>query len=375
MTIGLTVALFGCIGCGGGEATNQAFKTMEKNKVIRVAVDSANRPFASPEGTGVEGVDADIALEIGKAVGYEVKWYKCKEGNERLFTAVKNGEAEFAISAIAIDPSKEKEFAFSKPYFETGDGIALRNEKFDMDQLSKLSGKRVGVATGRPADAFMASQKIATPSAIAKFTNLDDALAALNRTEVDAVVGDEDILTITGFKSFQNTKTVPNLTVNKYKYAIVVKKGETDLLKKIDETLDRMKKGNDLEALKIKWIETPKKEALAKTNAGITKHELQGSPKAINVVINKRGGSWAMDILDGFILKLVGPTGTFESEPILTEGNTGRCKFKKAILPGDYTLNLTKLRMSTKVPVPNDATKSLTMTMNISASGITIELK
>ena len=88
MTIGLTVALFGCIGCGGGEATNQAFKTMEKNKVIRFAVDSANRPFASPEGTGVEGVDADIALEIGKAVGYEVKWYKCKEGNERLFTAV-----------------------------------------------------------------------------------------------------------------------------------------------------------------------------------------------------------------------------------------------------------------------------------------------
>ena len=93
------------------------------------------------------------------------------------------------------------------------------------------------------------------------------------------------------------------------------------------------------------------------------------------ISINKRGGNWSMDRLDGFILKLVGPSGTFESEPILTEGNTGRCKFKKAILPGDYTLNMTIFKMTKDVPVPNDATKSLTMTINIAASGMTIELK
>ena len=67
---------------------------------------------------------------------------------------------------------------------------------------------------------------------------MDDALGALNRTEIDAVVGDEPLITYSSFKSYPNTTTLP-LLINKYKYAAVVRKNETELLAKINATIDR----------------------------------------------------------------------------------------------------------------------------------------
>ena len=62
---------------------------------------------------------------------------------------------------------------------------------------------------------------------------------ALNRGEIDAVVGDEPLITYSSVKSFHNTTTIPIL-INKYQYAAVVKKGRAELLAKINATIDRL---------------------------------------------------------------------------------------------------------------------------------------
>ena len=109
-------------------------------------------------GTGVQGFDVDLGNEIAKDLGIEVKWVKVS-GYEHLFELLKNGEAEIVISAIAVDPAKSADFAFSTPYYESGDAIAHQRNKFDIKDLASLSGKKVGVATGRPGDTFMAQAK------------------------------------------------------------------------------------------------------------------------------------------------------------------------------------------------------------------------
>ena len=84
---------------------------------------------------------------------------------------------------------------------------------------------------------------------IKKFSTMDDALGALNRTEIDAVVGDEPMITYSSFKSYPNTTTLPE-QVNKYKYAAVVRKSETELLAKINATIDRLKSSGELQKSK-----------------------------------------------------------------------------------------------------------------------------
>ena len=82
-----------------------------------------------------------------------------------------------------------------------------------------------------------------------------------------------------------------------------------------------------------------------------------------------------MDRLDGFVLVLQGPSGSYQSTPILTEGNKGNCRFTQPVPTGEYKLAMSIFKMTTTVTVPDLPKSSLAMNMNISSSGIAITLR
>ena len=367
------------IGCGKKEGeVKSAAESMRKNKKVIIITDAVNAPFEYGSGTSAQGLGVDVGNEIGKTLNIEVKWITLHsveaaqatpkvKGYEHLFEILRKGDAEMIISSTAIDPKREKEFAFSKPYYETGDIIALQRNVFDIKGLADLSGKKVGVCSGRPGDAFMTNQKIASNVAITRYLTLDDALGALNRAELDAVVGDEPIIAYSIVKSFGSTTLLPN-QINKYQYAVAVRKGENELLSKINETIDRMNASGDLQKSKDQWVGDIVKKAIERQQEDKAQDEKKKAAKTITVNIVKTSGSWHMDRLDGFVLALEGPTGRYESTPILTEGNKGNCRFKNPVPPGEYKLNFSILGMTAKVPVPDLAKTSLVMDMSIGST-------
>jgi len=371
--IGIMLITIGCGGKEEGEAPN-AFERMKKNKKITILTDPVNPPFEYGSGAEVQGLDVDIGNEIGKTLGFEVNWVNignlerihpsAVQGYDHLFELLKRGEAEIVLSAIAIDPKWNNDFAFSHPYFESGDVIAHQKGVFEIKDLAGLSGKKVGVCMGRPGDVFLSNQKTAANVAITRFRTLDDALGALGRTELNAVVGDEVMIAYSSVKSFPNTATLPG-HVNKYQYAAVVRKNETELLAKINETIDRLNSSGELKSSAEKWVGNIVAEAKALAAADKKHDELRRAPKSINVNIQKISGKWNMDRLDGFVLVLDGPTGQYQSTPVLTEGNRGNCRFTRPVPPGDYRLNFSILGMTTKVSVPDLPKSSLSMDINI----------
>jgi ABC-type amino acid transport substrate-binding protein len=370
LAIGLLLTMIGC----GEKGIRTAAKSMSKFKAVRIVTDATNAPFEFGAGTGVQGLDIDLGSEIGKALGFEVKWIKAS-GYDHLFDILKNGEAEIIISAIAIDPHKSEEFVFSKPYYESGDVIAhQRSEGSIIKDLSRLSGKKVGVAAGRPGDRFMAAQKTATSVTLIKYSTLDDALGALNRTEIDAVVGDEPMITYSSFRSFKNTTAQQDLIINRYKYATVVRKGEVELLGKINATIDRMLASGEINKSADKFFGNVRDEARNQLAEDIRITGAKKAPKLINVNITRLSGTWDMDRLDGFDLVLYGPAGQYQSTSIRTEGNKGHCKFTNPVPPGEYKLKMSVLRTPTTVPVPELPKASLTMDI-ILGSRPTIELR
>ncbi len=361
-------------GCGQKEKESpSAAESMEKNKLVRIITDAVNAPFEFGSGTGVQGFDVDLGNEIGKDLGIEVKWVKAS-GYEHLFELLRNGEAEILISAIAIDPNREAEFAFSKPYYDSGDAIAHQRSKFEIKDLASLSGKKVGVATGRPGDTFMASQKTATGVVLSKYKTIDDALGALNRAEIEAVVGDEPLITYSSYKSYPNTTTLPVL-INKYKYAVVVRKNEAELLAKINATIDRLNAAGQLKKFDENWFGNVRKDAINQREGDLQTERLKKAPKSISVSIQKISGAFSMDRLDGFVLVLEGQDGRYQSTPILTEGNKGNCRFTQPVPPGDYRLAMSIFKMVTKVTVPDLPKSSLVMDMRVSSGGIAITLR
>jgi len=346
-----------------------AFASMKKNKLVRISTDAVNMPFEFGSGTGVQGLDVDIGTEIGKDLGYEVKWIKSPLNRE--FEILKNGEVEIVISAIAITPERKKEFAFTEPYFDSPLTIARRQDKREIKDLASLAGKKVGVQAETVGDTFLSTQKTASNVAISRFPTLDDGLGALNRGEIDAVVGPEPVMIYGIYKSFPNLITT-GVRLEDEKYAVVVRKEEKALFAKVNATILRMKKSGELEALKKKWFQNVMEEAGKQRRDLEEKEALKEAPKAVSFEIVKSGGSFSMDRLDGFQLVLVGSNRSFTSTPILTSGAKGNCKFAEPIPPGEYKLTMSIFKMTTTVNIPKSASRSVTMVMHVGAGGITI---
>lgn len=358
----MAIVVCAVVGCGGEkkEVIPPAEESMAKNKAVRILTFAVNAPFEFGSGTGVQGFGIDIGNEIAKDLGYEVRWVKMS-GVGRMYEVTKEGQAELILSSAAIDQARDADFAYSTPYYETGDVIAYQRNEFDIKDLASLSGRTVGVAEGRPGDAFMAAQ---TGVTIKKYATLDDALGALNRAEVDAVVGDEPFITYSSAQSYPNTNVLAT-PVNKYSYAVAVRKSETALLARINATIARMKSAGRLAELEAQWMGDAREQAGKRADGDRKTDEAKKAPKTITVNINKLAGDWKMDRLDGFKFVLEGASGRYESTPILTEGNHGSCRFLNPVPPGEYRLNISILRLVTTVPVPNYPKTSLTMDLNI----------
>jgi ABC-type amino acid transport substrate-binding protein len=361
--LGLLVVL---IGCGGGKEEPDAEAAMKKNKMVRIATDAVNLPFEFGAGTGVQGFDVDIGNEIGKDLGYDVKWVKVPFSH--LFDVLKNGEVELIISAISITPERKKEFAFSIPYFDSDLTIAKRRDKQDVKNLASLTGKKVGVQAGSTGEQFMKSQKVATGVTLVTYPTLDDALGALNRMEINAVVGDEPILTYSIYKSFPNLMTL-GTRLTEEQYGVVMRKQDTALLASVNKTIERLKKSGELEALRKKWFQNVIEEVGEEREKMQREDALKETPKDIVFNFVKTGGSFSMDRLDGFQIVLAGAQ-SYQSTPILTNGNRGSCRLS-SVPPGEYRLSMSIFKLNTTVNVPKIPARTITFDMNIGA-GITI---
>jgi ABC-type amino acid transport substrate-binding protein len=348
------------IGCNGKTDIPGALERINKHKEVRIATYPISPPFEFGKDSGVQGLDIDIGTEIGKAFGFPAKSIKAFQ-YEQLFEYLKSGEAEIVISAVAIDPKMGNEFSFSHPYYDSWDVLAIQRVKPEIKGLDDLSGKLVGVATGRPADTFLSSNNNIS---LKKYATLEDALGGLNRAEVDALVGDEPLLVYSSL-NYPNTRVRQEAKLDSYQYAAVVRKKDQVILPKINETIDRLKASGEIDKLLETWMGDKRAKVKELISIDDNKLALQESPKKINVAINKSSGAWDPNRLDGFKLVLDGASGRYESTPILMAGNKGNCKFTTAVPPGDYTLNISILNLTAKVPVPRLEKTVLTMDVNI----------
>jgi ABC-type amino acid transport substrate-binding protein len=363
----LSLSMIHCAKKGEKEITG-AFDSMKKYKSVRILTSAVNPPFESGSGTSVEGFDVDIGQEITKDLGWtETKWVK--QPSTELIRVLLNGEAEMVISAFPIEtpltPEQKAALAFSQPYYSSFDTISRRKDKVEIKDLASLAGKKVGVVSASTGEAFM---KKAGTFNLTTFPTLDDGLGSLNRTEIDAMIGDGNTMAYSAYKSFQNEMTL-DVHLNETQLAIALRKSEPELLQKVNATLDRLKSSGQLDQFRKKWFANTMEE-MGKIRDGVNQNEaLTNSPKSVIIEMVKTGGAnFDMSRLDGYVAELVGPGNTYKSEPILTNGNKGTIKFPTAVPPGKYELRMTILHLTNEIPIPKKASKSMVFDMSIGST-------
>lgn len=246
-------ALIFALACSlaGPAAAGPGVDRVKKAGVLRVGSDVTYPPFEVMEAGKPAGFDVDLAREIAKALGVKLEYVNTAW--DGIFAALKTGKFDMLLSGITITEERKKSFdlVFSEPYFESGQGIAVRAGEKGIKSEKDLKGKVVGVqinTTGQEA-----AQKVPGIKEIKKYEQLPEAYTDLKAGRIAAVVADYPVI-VANAKEDKAIKPVRGVILAEELLGIPVRKDEADLLEVVNKVIRDLKTSGKYAQMKKKWF-------------------------------------------------------------------------------------------------------------------------
>ena len=223
-------------------------------RVLAVGTDAAYAPFESQnEKAEIVGFDIDIVKAIAEKVGIEVKFINTPW--EGIFTTLDQGDRDLLVSAITITDERRQSMDFSDPYFNAQQLIAVQaNSK--VARFADLKVLKVGVQTGTTGDDAVTTLLGKSSTNIKRFESTPLALQELGAGGIDAVVADNGVIVnyvanndASKFKSVADAQAFAG-----EKYGIAVKKGNADLLAKVNKGLADIRADGSYDRIYVRYF-------------------------------------------------------------------------------------------------------------------------
>jgi polar amino acid transport system substrate-binding protein len=239
-------------------------------KVYVVGTDAAYAPFESQNEKGeIVGFDIDVVKAAAAKAGIEVKFVNTPW--EGIFNALGQGDRDMVVSAVTITDERKQTMDFSTPYFDAVQLIAVKaNSKVaKFDDLKKL---KVGVQTGTTGDEAVTKLLGKTSTAIKRFESTPLALKELESGGVDAVVADNGVVIhYVANNPGSKFKTVADKSFAPEQYGVAIKKGNAELLAKVNEGLAGIKADGTYDKIFAQYFGAPPAAAAAAPAAAASK--------------------------------------------------------------------------------------------------------
>ncbi len=172
-----------------GQGLDPVWAGVQQRRTLRVAVDLGFYPFTWMEDGQPAGYDIDLAHGIASHLGVQVEFVP--SGLDSIYDDLAARRADVAISALPYAPELGWRARFSQFYFNAGQMLVVRSDA-SIASEADLAGRVVGVALGSDADTLARRRLMegATFTLRSEYDAPDEALMALQRGEVDAVIVD-----------------------------------------------------------------------------------------------------------------------------------------------------------------------------------------
>lgn len=209
-------------------------------KVYVVGTDAAYAPFESQNEKGeIVGFDIDVVKAVAAKAGIEVKFVNTPW--EGIFNTLGQGDRDLLVSAITITDERKQTMDFSAPYFDAKQLIAVK-ENSKIKTLADLKKLKVGVQTGTTGDEVVTKLIGKNSANIKRFESTPLALKELEAGGVDAVVADNGVVIhYVANNAGSKFRTVDDTSFTPEQYGIAIKKGNAELLDKINAGLAAIK--------------------------------------------------------------------------------------------------------------------------------------
>ena len=194
------------------------------------------------------GVSVDLWREIARALGrpLDMRLYQWADSQAR----VRRGEAK-VLSIMSINNERSKLYDFSRPTFTSKFPMFVRTEMLDKFNVYDLSGKRIAVKRGGFPRTIIETLH---PEAVMVFVeNAFEGFRKLLSAEVDGVIEDELVgYAVLREKNFQGIRAT-SVALSIQTAHVAVAKGNSALLRQIDEALEMVKTSGKFDQIADKW--------------------------------------------------------------------------------------------------------------------------
>ncbi len=218
-------------------AATEAASGSEGSGDIIVGTEAGFAPYEYLEGDQVVGVDMDIAQAIADSLGKKLV-IKNMDFDGALM-AVQNGTIDFVAAGVSINEERKKVMDFSDPYVDSTEVVVVNKAKPAVTKVDAdgLAGKVIGVQQGNIADFYVEDNIKAKETK--RYTKFAQAAEDLKNQKIDCIVMDQ-------YPAEELVKANTDLvildgTLFQDQYAIAVKKGNTELLNKINAVIKDLK--------------------------------------------------------------------------------------------------------------------------------------
>lgn len=193
------------------------------------------------------GYEVEVVREAAKRLGLKVEFKEM--GIDGMLTAVNSGQVDAAANDIDVTKDREKKFAFSTPYkYSYGTAIVRKDDLSGIKTLKDLKGKK---AAGAATTVYMeVARKYGAKEVIYDNATNEQYLKDVANGRTDVILNDYYLqtLALAAFPDL-NITIHPDIKYMPNKQALVVKKSNAALQKKMNEALKEMGKDGSLTKL------------------------------------------------------------------------------------------------------------------------------
>ena len=224
-------------------------------KVYVVGTDAAYAPFESQNEKGeIVGFTIDVVNAVAAKAGIQVKFVNTPW--EGIFNALGQGDRDMIASSVTITDERKQTMDFTNPYFDAVQLIAVK-EKSRIAKFDDLKKAKVGVQTGTTGDEAVTKLLGKTSANIKRFESTPLALKELESGGVDAVVADNGVVIhYVANNPGGKFKMVSDKSFAPEQYGFAVKKGNAELLGKLNEGIAAIKADGSYNAIYKKYFGT-----------------------------------------------------------------------------------------------------------------------
>lgn len=228
--------------------TNEGEKAPETEggKLI-MATNAEFPPYEYRENQDFVGIDVEIAREIAKSMGKDLQIEDM--AFDSIIPALISGKADIGVAGITVTEDKLLNVDFTDTYVEASQAIIIKTDNADITGPGNLEGKTIGVQLGTTGDQFASDVKDAK---VERYNKGFEAVQALGQGKIDAVIIDDQVAKALAAENEAVKVLEEPFTTEQY--AIAVKKGNTELVEKINASLKQLKDSGKLQEIIDKYI-------------------------------------------------------------------------------------------------------------------------